>query len=343
MFEIKCTVQEINMKTYYSNSFWVSHMSKIFFCIVINLILFGCGKTENTTEPTDIQLSYLELFPAKIATIEGDNFLLDIIARDLNGSEVSDAKVQYTSYNSDIVQINQIGLITIIGVGIDTIRASAGGQTAQTIVYAGDSTYDFELQGTPQNMLDADYIDLSKIERISRFRSAIGHSYTDGTETCRSMKHYFQPKLSEDWTQVDIYAPATGTVLRLRVDGAYGKQVTIRPVNLPAFDVIIFHVNLDSQIVEGSWVEAGEHIGRHASQNTMSDIAVGYKPKDGGKLISYFEVMTDDVFLQYQLRGVSSRQAAIITKEERDADPVPCVDEQPFTEHGNLPNWLDLN
>lgn len=314
---------------------WIKHLIRLFALFILMIIQFNCSKTENVNEPTETPLSYLELFPAKIATIEGDFFFLNVIARDLGGSEVSDVKVQYTGYDPEIVQINSDGLITIIGEGVDTIYANAGGQTSQTIIYAGSSEYDFEIQGTPHNILDANYIDLSKIERISRFRSAIGHSFNNGSETCRSMKHYYQPKLSEDWTKVDIFAPAAGTILRLRVDGAYGYQVTLRPFNLPSFDVIIFHVNLDSQIVEGSWVEAGEHIGRHASQNTMSDIAVGYKPREGGKLISFFEVMTDEVFEEYNLRGVNSREAAIISKEERDADPVPCVDEQPFTEHGN--------
>jgi hypothetical protein len=36
-------------------------------------------------------------------------------------------------------------------------------------------------------------------------------------------------------------------------------------------------------------------------------------------------------------------QVAIITKTERDADPVPCEGEQPFTVQGTLPDWLDLN
>jgi hypothetical protein len=75
----------------------------------------------------------------------------------------------------------------------------------------------------------------------------------------------------------------------------------------------------------------------------MSDIAMSIGPKGGGTLLSYFETMTDPVFADYQARGVPSRQAAIITREERDADPVPCVGEQQFTVQGSLPDWVDLN
>jgi len=171
----------------------------------------------------------------------------------------------------------------------------------------------------------------------------VGHSYTDGSETCRSMKHYYQPKLSIDWTTVDIYAPASGTVMGIAPDGAFGYRIRIRPRDLAVLDIQIFHVRLDSGVVRDRWVDAGEHIGRHASSGTMSDIAMSIGPKEGGTLISHFDAMTDAVFAQYQARGVPSREAAIITEAERDADPVPCVGEQQFTVHGTLPDWLVLN
>jgi hypothetical protein len=186
---------------------------------LLSAIQFNCSKSDNVTEPTDTSppLSYLELFPDKMAAVEGDNFTLKVIARDLDGLDVTDVKVRYTSYNPNVVKIDPDGHITVLGTGTDTIRAEAGGQNAYTIIYSGSSSYDFDVQGLPKNMLDANYIDLSKIERISRFRSAIGHSFTDGSETCRSMKHYYQPKLSVDWTGLNIYARAAGTILRLRV------------------------------------------------------------------------------------------------------------------------------
>jgi hypothetical protein len=53
--------------------------------------------------------------------------------------------------------------------------------------------------------------------------------------------------------------------------------------------------------------------------------------------------MTDEVFAEYQARGIATRADAIISKEERDADPVPCVGENQFTVHGTLPEWMVLN
>jgi hypothetical protein len=211
------------------------------------------------------------------------------------------------------------------------------------IVHVGPATYDLAALGPPR-ILDANYIDLAKIERISRFRSTVGHSYTNdtGDETCRSMKHYYQPRSSVDWRSVDVFSPTAGSVQSVSPDGAAGFRIQIRPRDLPVLYVLIFHVDPNPGIVRGTWVEASEHLGRHASSFTMSDIGMSIGPKQGGTLISYFETMTDDVFAEYQARGVSSRSAAIITRAERDGDPVPCVGEQQFTRAGTLPDWVNL-
>src|SRR4051812_45142711 len=63
-------------------------------------------------------------------------------------------------------------------------------------------TYDINLLGVPK-FVNTNYIDMRKITRISKFRSAVGHDYSDATqfgpnddikgfgptESCRSMKH----------------------------------------------------------------------------------------------------------------------------------------------------------
>jgi hypothetical protein len=315
--------------------------------IVLGLIIISCNKSDdiNNSSPTPSDnppLSYFSIFPDTLVAIVGEVIFLTITTRDTSGNPITNVSPTYTSSENGVIGIQTDGRITAVGIGRTTLTASAGEKTAQVVIYVGSATYDLATLGPPK-ILNADYIDLSKIGRISRFRSTVGHSFTNGLETCRSMKHYFEPKLSVDWTSVDIYAPASGTILGIRTDGSAGYQIRFRPVDLPAFDISLFHVNIDSGIVKGLWVHAGERIGKHASSFTMSDIAVGQGPKEGGDLISYFEVITDEVFALYQARGVTSREAAIITKEERDSDLVPCVGEEQFTVHGTIPDWLVLN
>ena len=302
--------------------------------------LLGCGQEGTSTAPPP-PLSFLSLFPDRRAAIVGDPITLQVTARDTAGAVVANLVPDYTSSDPGVVEI-QGGSITAVGVGTATVRASAGGQTAQTIVYVGAASYDLATQGPP-HVLPFNYIDLPKIGRISRFRSTVGHSYTDGSETCRSMKHYYEPMATVDWTTVDVYAPAAGTILGIATDGGWGYRVRMIPRDLPVLQIQIFHVQLDSGIVKDMWVDAGDHLGRHASAFTMSDIAMSIGPKEGGTLISYFDAMTDSVFAEYQARGVATREAAIITEAERDSDPVPCVGEEQFTVTGTLPDWLDLN
>jgi hypothetical protein len=58
-------------------------------------------------------------------------------------------------------------------------------------------------------------------------------------------------------------------------------------------------------------------------------------------LVSYFDVMTDSLFHTYESQGVNARSDMVISREQRDADPLTCDGERFLTE-GNLPNYVDL-
>jgi hypothetical protein len=201
-------------------------------------------------------------------------------------------------------------------------------------------TYDVDANGIPK-FVRTNYIELVNIYRISKFRSGEGHDYSDDFESCRSMKHYFNPKDSVNWAAIKIYSPVNGTISKIEQEWA-GTQIQIKSELYPAFFFNIFHINLSKPLNLGESVNAGQQLGTHIGSQTMSDMAVGvYTPK-GRKLISYFDVMTDSLFQGYQLRGISSRIDAIISKEARDADALTCNGET-FTNTGNLENWIILN
>lgn len=193
----------------------------------------------------------------------------------------------------------------------------------------------------PLRFITKDFIELNKIERISKFRSGIGHDYRDGAESCRSMKHYYQPKSGTAWNSVKIFSPVTGTVERTFEEWA-GTQVWIRPASQPKFTVIIFHVALLKPLSVGDSVAAGAQLGTHIGAQTMSDIAVGYSSGNSWTLISYFSIMSDSLFGTYTNRGVLTREDLIITKAARDADPLNCSGES-FGSSGTLENWVMLH
>jgi hypothetical protein len=98
--------------------------------------------------------------------------------------------------------------------------------------------------------VEADYIDLSKIASISKFRSGEGHDYSDDFESCRSMKHYFKPGADIDWVTVKIFSPVTGVIVRTDEEWA-GTKLDIQVDKCPAFVVSIFHVKLIAALRQG--------------------------------------------------------------------------------------------
>lgn len=199
--------------------------------------------------------------------------------------------------------------------------------------------YDVDTNSIPK-FVETDFIPLPTITRISKFRSGAGHDYSDDFESCRSMKHYFVPKDDIDWTTITISSPVTGTVSGIWQEWA-GSQVWIVSTEQPAFEFRIFHVNPTVTLNIGDSSVEGQQIGTHASTETVSDIAVSVSTPKGKKLVSYFDVMTDLLFVSYQSRGLTTRDDVIISQAERDADPLTCNGEE-FENSGNLENWVTL-
>ena len=185
-----------------------------------------------------------------------------------------------------------------------------------------------------------DFVDLGNIQQISLFRSGEGHDYWDNFEKCRSMKHYYKPTDNLDWSTISIYSPVDGIVTAYQEEWA-GIQIHIQSTQYPKYRFIIFHVNVDSDINVGYSVTEGMKIGTHVGNMTNLDIAVGRNNSGAYKLVSYFDVMTDELFQKYQARGVQERTDLIISREERDADPLTC-DSETFTSQGSHPNWFIL-
>ncbi|MSR10184.1 MAG: hypothetical protein EXR84_00055 [Gammaproteobacteria bacterium] len=200
------------------------------------------------------------------------------------------------------------------------------------------ASYDLENLGAPR-FVNTNYIDVSKIFLLSKFRSSAGHDYSDNFESCRSMKHYF---MVPDTSTV-IVAPVSGTVTALLND-FIGTQVQITADAQPAFTLILFHVQLQSPLTQGQRVAEGQVLGVHAGQENFSDIAVRVDTPQGLRLVSYFETLTDAAFAVFKARGISSPAQLIISKAQRDAAPYQCTG-QPLTvlKFANLKSPPDLD
>ncbi len=191
----------------------------------------------------------------------------------------------------------------------------------------------------PPKFIQADFIDLSKIYSISKYRSGQGHDFSGNGETCRSMKHYYHPQ--EDPSvkmekaadgrsippkpdgvhDINIFSPVDGRILQIASERMpVGEQIYIEPTDAKDFTIRLFHVYKDDGIKEGTELKAGQKIGVISGYST-TDISV-----EGGseQFVSYFQVMPDSVFAAYKKRGATSRNDFIFSREYRDAHPIPC-------------------
>ena len=215
----------------------------------------------------------------------------------------------------------------------DTFGGSITGSTAKR------ASYNVNVLGIPR-FVNRDYIELSKISRISLFRSSAGHDYSDDIEKCRSMKHYYDPKPSANPAKIVITSPVDGVVAGYTNEFA-GTQIGIESSQNPGIYFIIFHVKLASRLNVGDLVRAGDVLGTHFGSQTISDIAVGIVTPTKYRLVSYLDVVSDALFASYQARGMSMRIDAIILASERNKNPLTCEDEE-FRTTGSLPAWLQL-
>lgn len=228
--------------------------------------------------------------------------------------------------------VAMLGALAIAGCG----NGGSGGGPPPS-----NDVWDIDKDGIPK-FVDVNYIELDKIGRISRFRSGEGHDYSDAFEHCRSMKHYFEPKPTVDWGSIIVFAPVTGKVTRADVEWA-GTKLEIQSDAKPAFRFSVFHVALATPLAVGDAVVAGRALGHHIGSQTMSDLSVIVNdPTHQGRMVSYFDVMTDAVFQAYVARGMQSRAEAIISRAERDAAPLSCSGDV-FADPGTIPNWCVLD
>ena len=194
----------------------------------------------------------------------------------------------------------------------------------------------------PPAFVTTNYFPLDQIGWVSKFRSGVGHDYSDDHESCRSMKHYFYPFDELDWSSVEIRSPVAGRVLETEEEWA-GTRVVIESSEFPEIRFTLFHVALLVPLADEVTLGEGEVIGVHVGEQTFMDIAVAVHADGDWRLISYFDVMADSLWSEYAARGgVSSRADLIITRAQRDAEPLCCTEGQ-FDENAPPEDWVALD
>lgn len=231
--------------------------------------------------------------------------------------------------------------------------------------------YDIESEGIPK-FINTDFVELDKIECIKRFRSGFGADSSDIFEDCRSMSNSFYA-FSEYRIEKElkIFSPINGTIIgihQIEVNASGTWQVEeedlltiiwIQSYEKPAFQIRLGYLDIrDMGFEYVTSLSAGQHIG-YGSMNYIGRItgappslgvSISVNTPYGVQKVSYFDVITDDVFQNYKNRGATSRDDFIISKGERDSHPLNCTYD-PNTgksattwiyEKGDIPNFVYL-
>ncbi len=199
----------------------------------------------------------------------------------------------------------------------------------------------------PPKVATSNFVDLDPYIAISKIRSAYGHNYSAGDpeydpsgRSCRSMKHYFDAYTFEQrWSgnfgaydtrgNVKFYAPADGTLMDIKPqpsDIGIEYQFTIMSSESSRISFVFHHVDLLENLQSGGPVTSGQHLGYIARFNGQAEIVTYVSTGMGtAEYISFFDVMSDEVFAEYQARGIVSRSQMTIPQAQRDANPIACT------------------
>ena len=200
------------------------------------------------------------------------------------------------------------------------------------------------------------------ISNISKFTSAAGHDSSDSFESCRSMKHYFEP-ISKTNSTNEVYAPFDGVVVSMNSeegggftdDGVTNQLIIIKPSFASPYQISFYHIDVlpslnlspGDSITEGTLIGYGRLVRVNSdvtdptaepSASNDFDIKVEVLTADGIRAVSLFHIMSDDVFNEYNPL-TSNISDLLISKTSRDADPLTCEGET-FTSSGTLGSWL---
>ena len=176
------------------------------------------------------------------------------------------------------------------------------------------------------------HVELNKIQKISRYRSAAGHNFVDYSgESCVNLKHYFHTyhegmitSATQLPTSLKYYAPADGTIVNItqtRVsEDPTDYEVDIRLTANENVVIRIFHITPKNGLSVGDTVSSGEEIATAPTAHLDSgDFAVYVLTTGGYRHLSMFEIMSPVVMQEYIDKGISANWKQDLYYETTDS------------------------
>lgn len=97
----------------------------------------------------------LSVGPSGVLLVYGTTFQLNVELRDSVGTVLTNRPIAWTSSNPTVATVNQSGLVTTTGLGVDTVYAQSGGATGYAVVNVSFSCNCSRSPSAPRTSLSA--------------------------------------------------------------------------------------------------------------------------------------------------------------------------------------------
>ncbi len=210
----------------------------------------------------------------------------------------------------------------------------------------------------PQPTLTVNFVDLAKVDKISKFRSCQGHIVVpqDENESRRNMKHYvvLKPEFHRG-NKVNIYSPFDGVIKSIRRQPSAELEGEIwlgNRNNEWAFSVQ--HIVVADGAEEGQKVKAGQVIGVVANRGIDVVYGVGAKETKSiegysspySALDSVFNHASEAFLADYATRKITPTDM-VYSKDYRDKNPCKLEPNGPsqgqLNDHDHPEDWVSIN
>ncbi len=204
----------------------------------------------------------------------------------------------------------------------------------------GDYIFDYFNQGIP-HFANHNIANLDRIEGISKIASICGHPpVPDDFNYAGKQKHYYFSRIEDALShKPEIYAPFDCELIYYRTAMESGYQnggLYLRSLDVPSVIVAIEHIDVVPSIREGDTIKEGTLIGASADLPFLyhCDIYTYITTPRGVKKVSFIDILTDEVFAEYQNRGALDRAQFTNPLDEWNK---PCDQSMIFFDRDSLP------
>ncbi len=285
-----------------------------------------------TVNVANSKVATIELEPLPHAIVSGSAEKLNVIARTSNGNPRADVPIQWTSDKPSVASVDAAGLVTGLGAGSATIKATADGASSTVKVQVvRDSVRKLSIKPASTSARTGDVVHFAAGDASGGKAPAVRWSisgsgavvYADGA----------------------FVAEKAGTYVVTASSGQHSASasVVVRPRNVEREMEVVAHVPMPDLQMSEEWI-----IGHHAYLSTIADKLFVYDIADpanpklldtlkvDARLINDISTTPDEKIGVFTREGASNRKNGIVFLDTSDPSHLKVLSEYTATVTGGV-------